>query len=360
MTSSPPAYRPPSPRPPPRISTSAALRLSSLDYDLANAARRVIEGALGVVPGERVVLAIDRARRDIGAALLDVARTIGADPVIYEMETTGERPLKQLPDYLRSALSRAQASVLIIGHEEGESAMRLELLELVRILGLRHAHMVGVKRQSMIAGFSVDHARILDATRAVRTRLRPDSVLRLRTLAGSDLEVRLDPAMRWSEHVGVIRPGRWENLPSGKLSTCPATVRGVFVADASVGASFGEAAGLLDRTPVRIEIDAGYCRSVRSSDRTLQREVEVFLAREHNLQRVGLVTLGTNVGILAPTGELVSDLNMPGLHLTFGSSVASETGAAWSTRAQLPVTGATSDVDLDGVPLMRSGRYMVT
>src|SRR4051812_25521981 len=61
---------------PPRISTSAALRLSTIDYDLSNAARRVIESALGVVPGERVALIVDRARRDVGGALLDVARTL--------------------------------------------------------------------------------------------------------------------------------------------------------------------------------------------------------------------------------------------------------------------------------------------
>jgi leucyl aminopeptidase (aminopeptidase T) len=355
-----PATQTPSTRPPPRISTSAALRLSSIDFDLSNAARRVIESALGVVPGERVVLVLDRPRRDVGGALLEVARTIGGEPVVHEMEGYGERPIRQLPDPLRSALARAQASVCLIGFDDGEVAMRLELLDHVRASGLRHAHMVGITRRSMIAGFSVDHARILDATRAVRTRLRADSVLRLRTSAGSDLEVRLEPSSRWSEHVGVIRPARWENLPSGKLTTCPASVRGVFVADASVGGRFGEEAGLLDRTPVKVEIDGGFCRRVTCVDRALQREIEAFLAREHNLTRVGAISLGTNVGILAPTGELIADQNLPGLHVTFGSSVPEQTGATWSTRAQLPMTCASADVDLDGMPLLRSGRYMVT
>src|SRR4051812_3909547 len=97
----------PSTRPPPRISTSAALRLSSLDYDLANAARRVIESALGVVPGERVALIVDRARRDVGVALLDVGRTLGAEPIVHELESSGDRPIRQLPDPLRTSLARA-------------------------------------------------------------------------------------------------------------------------------------------------------------------------------------------------------------------------------------------------------------
>jgi aminopeptidase len=346
-------------RPPGRISFPS-LRLGAIDFDLASASRRVIEGALGVVRGERVVLIVDRSRRDVGAALLEVARDIGADPIVHELEPHGERPVRLLPEPIRSALGRAQASLVNVGFDDGEIGMRHELLDAVKALSLRHAHMIGISRKSLIAGFSVDHARILSTTRAVRTRLRHDSRLRLRTPAGTDLEVRLDPTTRWAEHVGVIRPGKWENLPSGKLTTCPAFVKGVFVADASMGGQFGQGLGLLDRTPIRIEIEGSFCREVRCSDRSIQREVESFLRREHNLARVGGMCLGTNVGILTPTGEVVADQNLPGLHITFGSGAADQTGATWSTRAQLPLTCAGGDVDLDGVPLLRAGRYMVT
>jgi leucyl aminopeptidase (aminopeptidase T) len=137
-------------------------------------------------------------------------------------------------------------------------------------------------------------------------------------------------------------------------------VRGVFVADASIGGQFGQTAGLLERAPVRIEIDGSTCRSVRCSDRAIQRDVESFLQREHNLTRVGGICLGTNVGILSPTGEIIADQNLPGLHLIFGTAASEQTGATWSTRAQLPMTCASEDVDLDGAPLLRAGRYMVT
>jgi leucyl aminopeptidase (aminopeptidase T) len=337
-----------------------SLRLGALDYDLANAARRVIEGALGVVRGEHVVLIVDRSRRDVGTALLETAREIGADPIVHEVEAQGERPLRALPDAIRASLGRAQASVLAIAFEDGEVGMRIELLDAVRALGLRHAHMIGVSRRSLIAGFSVDPSRVLDTTRAVRTRLRPDSRLRLRTAAGSDLEVRLDPALRPIEHVGSIRPGKWENLPSGRILASPAHgARGVFVADASLGGAFGAAAGLVGDRPVRIEIDNGVCRSVTCVDRSLQRDVEAFLAREHNLTRLGGIVLGTNVGILSPTGDIVADQNLPGLHLVFGQGLPDGSGAAWTTRIQLPMTSSGGDVDLDGAPLLRAGRYMV-
>jgi leucyl aminopeptidase (aminopeptidase T) len=336
------------------------MRLFTVNYDLVNAARRVIENALSVVPGERVAIVIDRARAEVGAALEEVARAAGANPVVLVLEELGERPLCRLPDRLRDELEVTQASVLVCRFEDGEGLMRLGLIGVARALGLRHGHMVGITARSLVPGFSVDPARILDATRAVRTRVRSDSVLRLRSPAGSDLEVRLDPACRWIEQTGAVRPGRWENLPSGHLTTCPAFVQGVFVADASVSAHFGAVAGLLTSKPVRVEIEQSVCKSVRSADLGLQRDIEAHLRRERNGDRVGTVTLGTNVGLLAPTGELVCDLTLPGLHISFGDPLRDQTGASWTARTQLTMTAGDADVDLDGVPILRSGRYLVT
>ncbi|MGH7295654.1 MAG: hypothetical protein ACRELB_12000, partial [Polyangiaceae bacterium] len=269
-------------KPPPRSRTPLGLRLPELDFDLANAARRVIESSLGVVAGDRVVIVVDASREPVGATLAELARTLGAEAELVLLEKLGRRPLRSLPVQLRAELTRAQASVLLVGFEEGERQMRREYVELVTELRLRHAHMVGVGRRTLLAGFSVDPQRIVAATRAVRTRLRDDSVLRLRSPAGSDLVVKLDPKCRWQERVGLVRPGRWENLPSGELFTCPGDVNGIFVADASMGGPVGAAAGALSRSPVRVEIRGGACKSVQCVDRALVLAVEGALRAERN------------------------------------------------------------------------------
>jgi aminopeptidase len=345
---------------PPRRISASALRVPNIDFDLANAARRIVDGALGVVGGERLAIVVDAARRDLGLTLAEVARASGAAVTLLELEQLGARPLRSVPDDLRHALERAQASILLAGFEEGELQMRFELVSIVESLKLRHAHMIGVTRRAMLAGFSVDPSRILDATRAVRTRVRPDSTLRLHTATGSDLEVKLDPRCRWMEHVGVIRPGRWENLPTGELVTCPADVHGVFIADASMGGHFGQAAGLLTHSPVRLEIVGGVCKTVRCLDLGLQREVFRFLRGEHNGDRVGTVSLGTNVGMDAAIGDVSCDQNMPGLHVGFGATFAEQTGASWNARSQITFTCANADVDLDGAALLRHGRYLIS
>jgi leucyl aminopeptidase (aminopeptidase T) len=338
---------------------STAVRLRELDFDLANAARHVIEGALGVVAGESVVVVVDREREALGETLVEIARASGAKAELIVLETMGARPLRSVPDKLRAALERAQASVLLIGFEEGEYSMRVEIAQLVAQLRLRHAHMVGVTRRAMLAGFSVEPSRILDATRTVRARLRPDSTLRLRSPAGSDLEVKLDPMHRWQERVGIIRPGKLENIPSGELFTSPGDTNGVFVADGSMGGHFGAAAGVLTRSPVKVEIEKGVCRAVHCVDRALERQVDRFLHCEFNGDRVGIIILGTNVGMHEPTGELICDQNMPGLHVGFGAPFPDQTGAKWNALTQLSMTSAGDDVDLDGAPLLRNGRYLI-
>lgn len=349
----------PSTRPPPRSRPPLNLRLQGLDFDLSPAARRVVEGSLGVVAGDKLVIVIDEARAALGAALSEAALAVGAQPEVIVLEHLGRRPLRAVPAPLQGLLGHAQASVLLVGFEDGEWEMRSALVKLVTELRLRHAHMVGLGRKAMLTGFSVDPQRVVDATRAVRMRLRPDSVLHARSAAGTDLVVKLDPEARWQERVGMIRPGRWENLPSGELFTCPGEVNGVYVADASVGGQLGAAAGIVARTPVRLEIKAGICRGVQCVDRGLAMGLESLLRAERNGDHVGMVVLGTNVGIRDATGEIICDQNLPGLHLGFGATFPAQTGASWDSPSQLSFTSSGADVDLDGAPLLRSGRYLV-
>jgi len=112
------------------------------------------------------------------------------------------------------------------------------------------------------------------------------------------------------------------------------------------------------RSPVRFEIDANTVRSVRCRDAMLERRVDLALRREHQLDMVGLVVIGTNLSLDAPTGELAFDQTLPGLHLSFGNTFADLTGAPERARHQFVATAGQADVDLDGSPLLRSGRFV--
>lgn len=335
------------------------VKLQRADFDLLNATQRIVEGALGVVSGERLVVVLDSSQREMAGAFEQVARAADADLVVLELETLAPRPHVKLHPQVRSALAGAQASVFMARAQDGEAGMASELLDLVAVKALRHAHMVGVSRDSLLAGFSVDLARVTQVTRGVRAKMRPDSVLRVRSALGTDLTVKLEPKRRWFECGGLVRPGQREPLPPGRLVTAPSEVSGTFVCDGSIGEP-GRSPGRLDARAVRFEISAGTVRRVTCLDRAVLTATEAFLKGEALADRVGAVVLGTNVGITRPTGDIACDQNLPGLHLSLGSSLPELTGAhIASARRTLLATIACCDIDLDGAPLMRAGRYLV-
>jgi leucyl aminopeptidase (aminopeptidase T) len=92
----------------------------------------------------------------------------------------------------------------------------------------------------------------------------------------------------------------------------------------------------------------------------LQLEVERFLKATQQSSRLGAVGLGTNVGIDAPTGDVCCDQNMPGLTLGFGDAFAEQTWAGLNISRQIRFTSAQADVDIDGAPVLRSGRYIIS
>ena len=329
------------------------------DPSLATACRRVIEGALSVVPGESVVLLVDRDHADVGEGFASAIYERNASSTTFVLEDLGPRGWNAVPPVVRAALEMAQASILLIDIARNpELLLRRDIIDLAKGLGLRHAHLIGLSRQALLAGMTVDPMRVAEATRTVRAKILPSSKLAVRSPGGTALEVDLDARYRWKLHTGAIRSGHWENLPSGLLLTHTSNVRGTFVADACIMGRFAGHEGLLTTRPLRFEIENGVCRDIKCVDFALAQEVRRHLSSEAYLDRVGAVMLGTNVGLSQPLGELLHDQCLPGLHLVFGYSHREETGAPFCSRGILSATGAYADVDLDGAPLVRRGRYL--
>ena len=110
--------------------------------------------------------------------------------------------------------------------------------------------------------------------------------------------------------------------------------------------------------PVRITFEASQVKSVTCDDGLLLRAVEGYLASDALADRVGTIAFGTNVGIVAPIGEIVCDQNLPGLHVSLGATFPEITGAPEGAKTQLTLTAQTLDIELDGQRIMLAGRYL--
>lgn len=325
---------------------------------LARPASVVVGHALRMKPGEKLVVVCDAPSRPIAWSIVDAARAVGCDAILADLDDLGARPHKVLPDAWSFALALAHASVFVATARKDELAMRQHLLHLVAAHRLRHAHMPGITEQLFVRGVRVG----LSLSHAERLRERLSRARRVRTTSalGTDVVVQI-AGLRWFAQLGVLEPGRWGNLPAGALYASPdeASVDGTLVVNASLGEWFGRREGVLERTPVRLRVEASYVVGVSAPhSRQLERDIEAVLGVSPSSARVGLVTIGVNEAIDAPFGNPLVDQNLPGLHLGIGDPAARVTGARWSSPTSFAACQFGASVELDGVPVIAAGRLL--
>lgn len=331
--------------------------------DLARAADVLVK-ALRVSPGERFAAIGDNESQPILAALDAAAKRAGADAVALRLDVlrstatnhSGERPHKVLPDAVRRALLAAQASVFVASSPHAETSMRDQVVHIVGACRIRHAHLPGITRASFAAGLQVESERIAEIGKKVAQRLERDRNIVVESNEGTRLTAHA--SAKWISRVGSVKAGEVVCFPTGSLISCPDNVSGTFVATASLGEFFGAREGLL-RTPVTFEIAHG--RVVRVScpgNDQLAQDVEQMLHVAPNSDRVGLLVLGLNDGIAAPTGDASVDQHRPGLHLVFGDPAPRLTGASWNARTTFAACQSQCTVKVDGETVIDDGKLV--
>lgn len=335
------------------------------EQDLHRAATTLVSTCLRLTQGERFVVVGDAESQLLMTALETAGREAQADVTAlrldqlrsYSTNHSGERPHKVLPDGVRRAMLSAQASAFVASAPHAEVSMREQLLHVVGAARVRHAHMPGITPLAFATGLVADFTHLAEMGRALERRLETASEITAESPDGTKLVIR--GGRRWVPRLGTVGPGESVSLPTGSLISCPESVSGKFAATASVGEFFGAREGLLG-APVVFEIVEGSVMNVVApSAPHLVRDIEDMLHVSPNSDRVGLIVLGVNDGIGAPTGEVAVDQHRPGLHIVFGDPQARLTGASWSARTSFAACQARGTVRIDGAVVVEDGRLTI-
>ncbi len=335
----------------------ASRTLKPDEFALLGPASRIVQNALGVVAGEHVLVVADRSRVPLAEALVGVAEGLKAKGRMIVLEELALGEGADLPALANELLTDVQASVILVGAEHSPQ-FRVAFVEAVERLGVRHAHIIGISHKAFTTAFSAESARVSDMTRSVYLKLTGKTHLRYQTPAGTKLDVKMPAGARWVERGELIRPGKWVNLPGGQLNGLADEVDGVFVADSSSNRAFAGSADLRSR-PITFTLARGIIQKVSCTDPQVEADVNALIASEENLNRVGHLVIGTNPGLSTPMGEGMIDSCIPALQLVFGWTNQRVTGASWSTVASFCANGSSGDLDVDGAPLLRSGRWIL-
>lgn len=331
---------------------------TNVDPGLLTPAARVLDELVQLGANERVLIVHDRANEPMARAFEAEAQERRARVERIDAEALAPRPWARCPAEVLSAIPGCDVTMFVTTNEEGEYDVRHTFVSIATSTRARHVHIVGTSRRSFVDSMLASSARVFELIGALRSTLRPHSKLLVRSPAGTSVEIEMAPHLRWFANGSPIRSGQWLNVPYGALVSSPASVTGMYVVDAAMGGGFGSRLGTLASRPIRLTLEAGRVKAVECRDSSIKAYVEKFIAEAMGHDRVGLLSLGANIGISAPLGEILHDENMPGVHLALGETFASKTGAFWSSHGQLSFAIADADVDLDGEPLIRHGRYV--
>jgi aminopeptidase len=335
--------------------------------DLARASLALVERSLGVHAGEGVVIVCDAESAVVAHAIARAAEALQARVTVARLDQmrsrstnhSGERPHKVLPDALRRAMHVAGASVFVASAPHQELSMREELFHLVQAHVVRHVHMPDIGARVFVQSFELGYDRVALWGKGMKSRLELARRVSTTSPGGTALELTLTDPSRWIPQLGEVAAGQCVALPAGALFGVPARIDGVFVANASVGEFFGERQGLLLQTPVKFVIEDGRVVTVTAPlAPDLERDIRGMLALAPNSDRIGLVAVGVNMGILTPTGRSAIDENMPGLHLVIGDPAGRHTGVAWTARSTFAACQAGARVSVDGGIVIDAGKIV--
>ncbi|NED16429.1 hypothetical protein [Streptomyces sp. SID9124] len=330
-------------------------RSEYLSYELALAARKLVEQVMLVKPGEHVVLTGDTSsdRRVVDATAQAVAAA-GAHPVVvwYEtMPSSSMEPPRPVAGAIADADVWIEFAVSYVMHSE---AFRRAMAN-----GCRYTNLTAMDVHMLVATVGrPDFEGVIKLGKALVRLLEQADEVRITSANGTDITGRNGDRPINLRGKPAENPGETVML-SGQISWNPLeeTQDGVLVFDGALWPP--DQLGLL-RTPVRCTVEKGVVTKIDGEGQ----DAEIFRRwmeswDDPNMFRVAHWSLGFNPGVPAPTGRIVEDERVFGcVELGIGTKGAWIGGEPWVSAAHTDGSVLGPSIFLDGECIEKDGVYV--
>jgi leucyl aminopeptidase (aminopeptidase T) len=331
-------------------------------------AEQAVKNCVQVQPGEKIVIITDDSAGHIAAEIAKFATEISPGNLhLFQMEDFGDRPDDgsnplAFPDAIGQELATAEVSFYCAAGKKGElQSFRIPMIKQIeKNPKLRHAHMPGIDDQLMCTGMAVDYAQVQKMCRKVYDIVTAATQITVTNPAGSDFTAQFNPDWRWVISDGLIRAEDWSNLPDGEVFTCVKQIsQGVVVVDGVLGDYFSEEYGLLEKTPITMEIKNSRVVKLECENDKLVRDFSTYMKQDQNANRVGEFAIGTNVGLKELVGNLLQDEKFPGIHIAVGHGYPEKTGSDFESQAHCDAVLKNTTIVVEGETIMKEGTFTI-
>jgi aminopeptidase len=315
--------------------------------DLLSASIVAIRDCMGARPGERILIVTDERLRPIGAALHRAACDLGYDVLLVEM-----RPARSNGEEPPAEVAALMAAFDVVLCPTSRSLTHTDARRAASAAGARVATLPGVTEDIMVRCMNADYHQVAERTRRVAAAMGEARVIRVQAPAGTDVVLPI-AGRRPQASTGLFTErGQWGNLPTGEAYIAPreGESHGVVVVDGSM-AGVGVA-----RTPIRIDIEAGYATSI-TGDQEANRLVALLEPHGRDARNVAEFGVGTNDRALL-TGVILEDEKVMGtIHIAFGDNKSMGGSVGVASHLDGLVTRPT--VWFDDREILRDGRLLI-
>ena len=314
---------------------------------MKESARIVVEDCLGVKKSEEVLIIVDEKSRQIGDALFDAAKGLGAEAVLVEMverEAHGSEP----PRLVAEAMKNTDVVIAPTSKSLTHTQARVEATK----SGVRIASMPTITEEMMSRTMSADYIKIKERSLKFRDLLSQGNEVRLTTPAGTDLTLSIAGREAMADTGILDEKGAFGNLPAGEACLAPVEGKtsGVAVVDGSIAG-----VGVV-KTPIRMVVKDGYVTEITGGDEAKALS-ELLKDKGKEAKNIAELGIGTN-DKATPSGSPLEDEKVMGtVHVAIGDNIT----FGGKVKAPVHLDGIMKNPTLviDGKTVIKDGKHLV-
>ncbi|AWX58786.1 MULTISPECIES: aminopeptidase [Brevibacillus] len=312
---------------------------------LIESSKAILMNCLALQANETFLVVADERKRDIGEALWEAGKQLGAEAmlmVMKEREKSGQEP----PEAVAAAMKSADVVVCVTQHSLTHTKARKE----AAANGTRLATMPAITEDMFLAGaISADYTQVKALTERVTEMLTQASTVRIEK-AGKSLTFSIADRNGVPSTGMYVNPGESGNLPSGEAYIAPleGTAEGQILVDGSIAGI-----GKID-SPLLLTVQNGRITEAEGTagERLLQ------MLGDQDGRMLGEFGIGTNDKARI-TGVVLEDEKVYGtIHVAFGSN--NTFGGTIVAGVHIDLVVKEPDVYLDDKCIMKSGKLLAT
>lgn len=311
--------------------------------NLIETSKRILTQCMALQAKETFLVVADDVKRDLGEALWEAGRQLGAEAVLMVMpvrEKSGQEPPKAVAEAMKSSA----VVVCVTEHSLTHTQARKDAVA----NGARLATMPSITADMFLEGaITADYVQVRSLTEKVTELLSAASYVRIEK-EGRSLTFSIAGRKGVPSTGMYIHPGESGNLPSGEAYIAPVegTAEGQIVVDGSIAGI-----GKID-TPLWLTVQNG--RIVKAEGEAGERLLHML--GEQDGRMLGEFGIGTNDKARI-TGVVLEDEKVYGtIHVAFGSN--NTFGGTIAAGVHIDLVVKEPDVYLDDRLIMKRGEMI--